>query len=265
MELSGSSVLITGASGGLGQAIARSVAKKGAKVILSARRVEILEQLAHELGGEVLQADLEDPKAPLKMAEAAGDVDVVVANAGLPASDPFEFYSEEDIERIMRVNLLAPTQMARVFLPKMVEKGKGHFVFVSSLSGKAATPGSSLYSATKFGLRGLSHGIRADIASSGVGVSVVCPGFIRDAGMFADAKIELPKGVGTKTPQDVGKAVVRVIEHNIAEIDVAPITLSIGSMIASIAPEFARKINKLIGADEMARNLSEGQAKARSK
>src|ERR1700689_1994794 len=96
--------------------------------------------------------------------------------------------------------------------PAMVARGPGHLVFVSSLSGKAAAPASSVYSATKFGLRGFALALRQDLRPHGVGVSLVSPGFIRGAGMFAETGLKLPPGTGTRTPGDVGAAVIRAIE-----------------------------------------------------
>src|SRR5204862_240112 len=92
--------------------------------------------------------------AAAALVERAGRVDVLVANAGLPASGPLDGFSPAEIERALDVNLRAPMQLTRALLPQMVERGQGHLVFVSSLAGKVASVGSSLYSATKFGLRG---------------------------------------------------------------------------------------------------------------
>ncbi len=262
MNINGKDVLITGASGGIGQAIAREIAAKGGKVLLTARKKEVLESLAKELGGKAYSVDLDDMDAPENLFKEVGQIDILINNAGLPASAAFQEYNAEQIESIYRVNLLAPTQLSRLFLPSMVEKGEGHIVFISSLSGKAATPGSSLYSATKFGLRGLSFGMRSDLQDKNVGVSVVCPGFIRDAGMFAQAKVDLPKGVGTNTPRQVALGVVRAIEKNIAELDVAPVAMRVGTKVALVAPELARRVNKLVGADKMANDLYEGQKRA---
>ena len=89
---------------------------------------------------------------------------------------------------MLEVNLRAPIALARALAPAMIARGSGHIVFISSLAGKAAAPASSIYSATKFGLRGFALGLREDLRPHGVGVSVVLPGFIRDAGMFADAR-----------------------------------------------------------------------------
>src|SRR6202034_2759088 len=120
------------------------------------------------------------------------------------------------------VNLRAPIMLAHDLAPAMVARGRGHLVFVSSLSAKAASPASSLYSATKFGLRGFALALRQDLAPHGVGVSLVSPGVIRDVGMFADSGVQLPPYAGTKTSADVAAAVIRAIEADRAELDVAP-------------------------------------------
>ena len=194
MQLGGSRVLLTGASGGIGRAVARALHGRGARVLLSGRRTEALEGLRAELGGnaEILEADLAEKADVAALAERAGAVDVLVANAGLPASGRLERFTAEEIDRALDVNLRAPIQLTRALVPGMVERGRGHVVFVSSLSGKVASARSALYSATKFGLRGFAGGLREDLHGGGVGVTVVFPSFIRDAGMFADTGVKLP-------------------------------------------------------------------------
>src|SRR6185312_16025798 len=100
--------------------------------------------------------------------------------------------------------------------------GEGHLVFISSLAGKVGSPRSSLYNATKFGLRGFAFGLREDLHPHGVGVSIVSPGFVREAGMFHEAGSKPPPGVGTTTPKKVAKAVAKAIRKNRNEITVAP-------------------------------------------
>ncbi len=132
-------------------------------------------------------------------------------------------------------------------------------MFISSLAGKAATPGTALYNATKFGLRGFAAALRADLRDSGVGVSTVFPGFIRDAGMFADAGVKLPPGVGTRAPEDVARAVVKAIERNRAEIDVAPFPLRLSTTLASVAPEFAAGLARRLGSEQITREMDAAQ------
>ena len=107
---------------------------------------------------------------------------------------------------MLDVNLRAPVVLARLLAETMVARRSGHLVFVNSLSGKSAGPRSSLYSATKYGLRGFSLALRQDLEAHGVGVSCVFPGFVRDAGMFASSGASLPPGVGTVTPEAVAAA-----------------------------------------------------------
>jgi len=141
----------------------------------------------------------------------------------------------------------------------MVVRGRGHVVFMSSIAGKSATPRSSVYNATKFGLRGFSLALRAELRPQGVGVSTIFPGFIRDAGMFADTKIKLPPGVGTRSPEDVAAAVVRAITRNKAEIDVAPLTLRAAAKLSGIAPELVSQSGRLVGTDRVASMFEDRQ------
>jgi short-subunit dehydrogenase len=242
MELDERKVLLTGATGGLGRAIAQALAERGAQLTLSARSAEALEALAAELPGSghrALPADLAEPDAGERLAAEAADTDILVANAGLPGAGWLADFSTEEVKRALRVNLEAPMLMARALYPRMVEAGDGHLVFVSSLSGKAASPRSSIYNATKFGLRGFALALRADLTPKGVGVSLVSPGFIREAGMFADAGSKPPPGMGTGTPAQVGAATARAIERNKAEVTVAPLPQRAAAHFALVTPSLS--------------------------
>jgi short-subunit dehydrogenase len=259
MNLGGRTALLTGASGGLGHAIARALARRGASLVLTGRRTDVLEPLAAETGGRAVACDLTDRESLLRLVEEAGPVDVLVANAGNPGSGRLESFAIEEIDRALDVNLRAPIILARLMCEGMVERGGGHMVFVSSLSGKAATPRTSIYAATKFGLRGFAMALRDDLRGSGVGVSTVLPGFIRDAGMFHDAGTKLPGYVRTKTPEDVADAVVSAIERNRAEVDVAAIGLRLGATITMLAPELSANVQRKLGADKVASSMEKGQ------
>ena len=257
----GATVLLTGATGGIGQAIARALAQRGVRLIMTARRAELLNALAREFSAWTVTCDLAQRDDVRQLAAVAESerVDVLVANAGLPASGLLTELTAEQVDRMLEVNLRAPIALAHALAPGMVARGSGHIVFISSLAGKAASPASSLYSATKFGLRGFALGLRADLHDHGVGVSVVLPGFIRDAGMFADAGVNLPRGVGTRTPQDVAAGVIRAIDHNRAEVEVAPLGLRLGATFAAMAPEAAATVSRWMGSDEIATRVAEGQ------
>ncbi len=168
------------------------------------------------------------------------------------------------ITRALAVNLRAPMVMARRLAEPMVAHGGGHIVFVSSLSGKVASGGGSVYAATKFGLRGFAHGLREDLRDSGVGVSVVLPSFIRDSGMFHDAGVKLPAFVGTKAPADVAAAVLRAIERDRAEIDVAPVGLRVGAAFAGLAPELSARMQRRLGGAAVADAMARGQRDKRA-
>ncbi|HEY5342719.1 MAG TPA: SDR family NAD(P)-dependent oxidoreductase [Solirubrobacteraceae bacterium] len=263
MKISGSTVLLTGATGGIGHAIARELHGRGAKLILTGRRTDVLEPLAAELDARALAVDLSDSAEVERLVAEAGEVDILVANAALPGSGRLESFTMDEIDRALNVNLRAPIVLAHALLGAMVARGRGHLLFVSSLQGKAATPGASLYCASKFGMRGFASGLRADLHASGVGVSTVFPGFIRNAGMFADAGVKLPPGVGTRAPEDVAHAVVRAIERNRAEIDVAPLALRAGTVFASLAPELAAQGARLLGSDDIAHKVAGRQREKR--
>lgn len=259
MSILNGTALVTGATGGIGQAIARALRARGATLLLSGRRSDVLTPLADELAARPIETDLADRAQVQRLAAEAAEVDLLVANAALPASGLLLDLTQEQIDRMLEVNLRAPIALARSIAPRMVSRRRGHIVFISSLSGKAASPASSVYSATKFGLRGFALGLRADVRADGVGVSVVLPGFIHGAGMFADAGIQLPRGVRTRSPEDVAAGVIRAVERNRAEVEVAPAALRAGTAFASIAPQLAARASRLMGSEQIARDLAEGQ------
>ena len=261
MQLAGANALITGATGGIGGAIARALHARGARVLLSGRREEQLGELRAQLGerAEVIPADLAERDAPARLAAAAGEVDVLVANAALPGSGRVEDFDPEEIDRALDVNLRAPIQLTRALLPGMLARGRGHVVLVSSLSGRTASPRSGIYSATKFGLRGFAGGLREDLAGTGVGVTVVFPGFISEAGLFADSGVKLPFWVRTSTPGEVADAVISGVERDRPEITSAPLSLRLGIRASELAPVVAARVQRALGSERIADELSEAQ------
>jgi short-subunit dehydrogenase len=268
VDLDGKRVLLSGATGGIGQAIAAELASRGAGLILSSRRRPELEQLAGTLPGEasrhqVITADLAEPGAAEKLVAEAGEVHGLVANAALPASGKLDDFSSDQIQRAIRVNFESPILMARAITPQLAKQGEGHLVFISSLSGKVGTPRSALYSSTKFGLRGFAFGLREDMRSHGVGVSIVSPGFVRGAGMWADAEVDPPPMIGTTTPAKVARAVAKAIERNRSEITVAPRRQRFAAEIGYRHPEFAAGLQRRSGAERIASELAAGQSDKR--
>lgn len=255
-HLSGSTVLLTGATGGIGHAIARTLGAKGARLTLTGRRAEVLEPLAAELDAIAIAADLAKPDDVERLLDEVHNVDILVANAGLSASGGILDFSVANLDTALAVNLRAPIVLARVLAERMRDQRRGHIVFIGSVGGKVSSPGGSLYSATKFGLRGFSLGMRQDLAGSGVGVSIVEPGFVSDAGMFADAGAPVPRGVRMSTPEQVAAGVVRAIERNVDEIIIAPVEVRLGIALGAISPRLAARIQALAGAEQVAQKLS---------
>ena len=255
-------MLLTGATGGLGRAIGTALADRGASLVLTSRSTAALEELAATLPGEhrVVPADLAEDGAAERLAGEAGPLDGLVANAGLPGTGRLESFSEDEVKRALRVNLEAPMMLARELAPGMRERGDGHLVFVSSLSGKAPSPRSAVYAATKFGLRGFALCLRADLGGTGVGVSLVVPGFIREAGMFAESGAKPPAGMGTSTPQEVGAAVVRAIERNKVEVAVAPLQTRALAHLGLASPRIAMRAISGGTASKAADRVAEGQS-----
>ena len=215
--------------------------------MLTARDDERLEELARDLPGDhrVVAIDLDEEGAAGRLAAEAGEVDCLVANAGLPGTGQLDDYSQQSLTRVLRINLELPVRLTRELLPGMRERGEGHLVYMSSLSGKYASPRSSLYNATKFGLRGFAFGLREDLRGAGVGVSVISPGPIADAGIFADSGAKPPPLLGAPRPvKEVGEAVIRAIERNRAEIAVASRRARLGAHVALVTPALSGRVSR---------------------
>jgi short-subunit dehydrogenase len=261
VTLEGKTALLTGATGGLGRAIAEALGQRGAALVLSGRKADALAELADSLPGEhrTVPSDLGMDGAAERLVAEAGEIDVLVANAALPAGGRLDRFSDSELTRALRVNLEAPLQMARELIPNMRERGAGHLVFISSLQGKVALANSSVYTATKFGLRGFSLALRDELWGDGIGVSVILPGFIREAGMFAKSGVKAPAGLGTSSPREVGEAVVEAIERNRAEVQVAPLLQRLGAGFAHRRPGIASRVTRS-SASRVAEDVVKGQA-----
>lgn len=145
----------------------------------------------------------------------------------------------------------------------MVDAGQGHIALIGSISGKAATKSSSLYNATKFGLRGFALAFRQDLHGTGVGVSLIQPGYVRDAGMFAATGAKTPAGARTVSPVQVARGVIRAVERNQCEVNVAPAELKALVAIAGQFPAFSERVQSRAGVDGTVRSIVEAQRKSR--
>lgn len=183
MEISGKRVLLTGASKGLGAALAVELARRGAEVALVARSVGAIEALANELGGRAYPADLCDPAQARDLLGRVesdwGPVHVLVNNAGVEHAGSIVDVGPEDIMGLFAVNLVAPALLAAAAARRMLGRGEGHIVNISSLAGVGALPGLAAYSASKAALTHFTAGLRADLRGTGVGTTVVELGPVR--------------------------------------------------------------------------------------
>lgn len=185
MAFGGQAAWITGASSGIGAALARGLAKQGARLILSGRNIDALEQVSAQCGGGHLILPFETtdyaaiPTALAKAMDWSGGIDVLINNAGisqrsLAVDTDFSVY-----ERIVAVDLLAPIALTQAVVPHMVERGSGHIAMISSIAGKVGVPMRTAYCAAKFGLAGYADALRAEVGYLGVQIHNIYPGSIR--------------------------------------------------------------------------------------
>jgi short-subunit dehydrogenase len=221
MDLRGAIVVVTGASSGFGEQTAKLLWKEGATVVLAARRLERLESLAGQIedkGGRALAVrcdvtqvgDLEELRE--RVDEAFGRCDVLINNAGIPGGGWFEDLSIEQIERVIRVNLLGVMLCTKVLLPMMLDQGRGHVVNIASLAGRYASPGISVYSASKHGVVAFSESLYYELAPRGILVTSVNPGFAATEG-FPQEGMPAPLVMPASR---VARAIVRVIKKDLA-------------------------------------------------
>ncbi len=225
-DLTGRVALVTGATGGIGAATARALHARGAKLALTGRRAAELEALAAELGGAkpggegvlVAPADLADPAAPAALVEqvegALGSLDILVNNAGFTRDMLALRMGDADWAAVIEVDLTAPFRLARAALRGMMKRRHGRIVSIASIVGVTGNAGQANYAAAKAGLIGMSKSLAQEVATRGVTVNVVAPGFVKTA--MTDA---LPEAARTKlleriptgrmgAPEDIGAAVV---------------------------------------------------------
>lgn len=243
MKLSGARALITGASSGIGSATARLLARAGARVLLTGRDATALGALAEETGGSALAVELGAPDAAVRLAEWAGDVDLLVCNAGLGWAGELDDMPIATIDEIVEVNLSVHMRLTRLLLPSMVARGVGHLVFVSSIAGSMGVADEAVYAGTKAGLRTFASSVRLAVAKKGIGVSVVVPGvvatpfFQRHGRTYDEAQLKA-------IPADeVAKALVDAVVRNRAEV-FAPAWLRFPARFYGAAPAFVHALQR---------------------
>ncbi len=219
-DLTGKSALVTGASGGIGADIARALHSAGAVVALSGTRVEPLEALAAELGerSHVLPCNLSDAEAvealPKQAIEAMGAMDILVNNAGITRDNLFMRMSDEEWAQVLEVNLTSTMRLCRGALRGMMKSRWGRIINISSIVGATGNPGQGNYAAAKAGMVGMSKSLAYEVASRGVTVNCVAPGFIAtpmtdklNDDQKAAINVKIPAG-RMGTPEEISAAVL---------------------------------------------------------
>jgi 3-oxoacyl-[acyl-carrier protein] reductase len=219
-DLSGKGALVTGATGGIGGAIAKALKERGAKVAISGTRVDRLNELAAELGGDitVLPCNLNDRAAVAALpgqAEAAlGTLDILVNNAGITKDNLFLRMSNEEWDDVIAVNLTATFVLCRTVLRNMMRRRHGRIINISSISGVVGNPGQGNYAASKAGMVGMTKSLAREVASRGITANCIAPGFIEtpmthalDEKQVATIAAAIPAGAFGK-PEDIAAAVI---------------------------------------------------------
>jgi short-subunit dehydrogenase len=243
--------LVTGASSGLGRAIAIALARDGARLVAHGRDEERLAELVRGTGGTAIAAELADREAVRRLAEQAleraGRVDLLVHNAGIGWAGPLTDMPDDTADRLLTVNLAAPITLTRLLLPQMLERGTGHLLFVTSIAGRLGVGGEAVYAATKAGLDVFAESLRLELHGTGVTVGVLVPGVV-DTPFFARRGTLYPRRRPRPLPPErVAEAVVRGIANGSAEIHV-PRWLRLPAVVRAAAPGFYRSLASRFGA-----------------
>jgi len=239
----GQRVLVTGASRGIGEAVATAFARRGCQVGLLARSAGDLEALARSLPGDghrPLAADVGDATSVTAAVEAFGHCDVAVANAGIADYGPFRSMDIDLIERMTRVNWLGTVYTVRAALPQMLERHSGHIVIVSSGAGLRAFPGAAVYGATKHAQKGFAEALRHELSDTGVSVTTVYPGEIKSH-LHDHQKGELPAWYGSDNAvpaEPLAEAVVEAVERDRPSVYHPPLVRSL-RVAHGISPRLA--------------------------
>lgn len=273
-DLNGRTALVTGASGGLGTHIARRLAREGMDVAVSGRREDALASVAEELRAlgvraAAVPADLgEDASVESLAAEVEsrlGPVDVLVNNAGVESIGAFTSYTPEELTAMVQVNLTAPLLLTHRLVGGMLDRGRGHVVFIASLAGKVGPAYNEPYAATKAALIGLTQSLRAEYLREPVGFSVVCPGFIAGDGMYARMAADGHSSnrlMGETSTEKVATAVVRAIREDCPEIVESGAPVRPMLALAQLAPGLVERLAPRFGATELFRRVAVARGRA---
>lgn len=224
--IAGKTVLLTGASRGIGAILARELIIEKANIVGVSRSQESLERVedtVNALAGQWIGIPFdisrveELPALISQIEQLAGSIDILINNAGIEIYKNFQDYSTSEIQSVLNTNLLAAMELTRLVLSNMLSRRCGHIVNIASLAGKKGSPHNSVYSASKAGLIMWSDAIRQELLGTGVAISVICPGYISGQGMTANTGVPIPRLSGMSTPEKTVKATIAAIKKNQAE------------------------------------------------
>ncbi|MBO3464077.1 SDR family NAD(P)-dependent oxidoreductase [Aetokthonos hydrillicola Thurmond2011] len=265
--IAGKTVLLTGASGGIGVFIARALAREKATIISVSRSQEKLDEISTEVeaaGGRGISIPFDISKVEelsvlvQQINQVAGSIDILINNAAIEKYRPFQNYSLQDIQSILTTNLVAGMELTRLLLPGMIDRNSGHIVNIASGSGKKGAPYNSIYSATKAGLIMWTDAIRQELVDTNVGVSVICPGYTK-AGMFLKFGLPAPSLARVSEPTDVAIAVLQAIKQNQGEVMLDGFLTRLLFSNIQIFPQFGDAIYKWIGLTKLNKACAENQ------
>jgi short-subunit dehydrogenase len=261
--------IVTGASYGIGEHIARALAARRVNLLLVARSEAELARLAAELRTRHTKVafaaiDLADPRAADRVAQAAttelGTVDVLVNNAAVELQRRFHTLDTDEIETVLRVDLITPIVLSRLLLPQMLERRYGRIVNISAIAGRVGFPFTEAYAASKDGLIAFSRVLRNDYRSAGVSASAIVLGAVRDAGLGQRTLDETGLKANTAfmvKPEKVARAVVRAIERDKAEIVVMPGPGRLMKALMDLFPGFGPAMNRISGAEKLMSSVAD--------
>ena len=259
--------MLTGASGGIGVFIARTLAKKQAIIVGVSRSKESLEKICSELemvDNKFISISFDISKIeqlPIlleQIYELIGPIDILINNAAIGKFKPFQHCTLEDIQSILETNLVAPMELSRLILPSMINRNSGHIVNIASNSGKIGEAYNSIYSESKAGIIMWTNAIRQELASTNVGVSVVCPGYV-SAGMTIDFGLQPPSLANVSRPNDVANAVIQAINKNQGEIILDGVLTRLLFSSLQLLPNFRDSIDRWLGLTNLNRTSLENQ------
>jgi short-subunit dehydrogenase len=255
-QLRGANAILTGGSQGLGPLIARELALAGVNLVLAARSADKLKAVADEvaaLGVAVvsLPTDLTREADRLQLIrraeDALGPIDLLINNAAIEPIGGFIRKTPAEIEQTVTTNVTAPAVLARAVLPGMIERRRGHIVNMASLAGKLGLPYNAIYGATKAALIAWSDALRVELDGTGVSVSVIAPGYVTEAGMFSRHNATAPGLLGSSSPGEVVRGVMRALQNDLNEVVVNPRPFAPLHALYVLAPGFVIGAMKRLG------------------